>query len=105
MPMTSTEKFLAAHADTPKVHPGELVIVYRNSITLGLPRFETDRASRIEQGDALELDPSTGVSKNLTKGETDHATPLPPCAQEIMAARGRMQGVARTKRLRPPGRV
>ena len=74
-------------------------IFYRNSINLGLPLFETDAAERIEQGDDLELNPGTGVIKNLTKGETYQAQPLPPFAREIMAAGGLMKYVARKQGL------
>ena len=75
-------------------------IFYRNSINLGLPLFETDAADRIEQGDKLELDPVTGEIKNLTKGETYQAQPLPDFAREIMAAGGLMKYVARKKGLK-----
>jgi 3-isopropylmalate/(R)-2-methylmalate dehydratase small subunit len=79
-------------------------IFYRNSINLGLPLFETPEAARIEQGDALELNPTTGEIKNVTKNETYRATPLPAFAQEIMAAGGLMKYVARKKGLTPAGR-
>lgn len=75
-------------------------IFYRNSINLGLPLFETDAAERIEQGDKLELDPVTGEVKNLTKGETYQAQPLPDFAREIMAAGGLMKYVAKKKGLK-----
>ena len=78
-------------------------IFYRNSINLGLPLFETDAATRIEQGDALELDAATGQIHNLTKQETYQATPLPAFAREIMAAGGLMKYVARKKGLTPRG--
>ncbi len=74
-------------------------IFYRNSINLGLPLFETPDASRIEQDDVLELNPSTGEIKNLTRNETYRANPLPPFAQEIMAAGGLMKYVAKKKGL------
>ncbi len=74
-------------------------IFYRNSINLGLPLFETPDASRIEQGDDLEINPTTGEIKNLTKNETYRATPLPPFAQDIMAAGGLMKYVAKKKGL------
>ena len=75
-------------------------IFYRNSINLGLPLFETDAAERIEQDDVLEINPTTGEIKNLTREETYQAQPLPPFAQEIMAAGGLMKYVARQKGLR-----
>lgn len=74
-------------------------IFYRNSINVGLPLFETEAAERIEQGDDLELNPVTGEIKNLTRGETYHARPLPDFAREIMAAGGLMKYVARNKGL------
>ncbi len=74
-------------------------IFYRNAINLGLPLFEAEAASRIEQGDALELYPITGEIKNLTKGETYQSTPLPEFAREIMAAGGLMKYVAKRKGL------
>jgi 3-isopropylmalate dehydratase small subunit len=77
-------------------------IFYRNSINIGLPLFETDAAERIEQNDLLEINPTTGAIKNLTKEETYQAQPLPPFAQEIMAAGGLMNYVARKMGL--PGR-
>ena len=78
-------------------------IFYRNSINLGLPLFETDAATRIEQGDALELNAATGQIHNLTKNETYQATPLPAFAREIMAAGGLMKYVAKKKGLTPRG--
>ena len=80
-------------------------IFYRNSINLGLPLFETPDAARIEAGDALELSPATGTIKNLTKGETYQATPLPDFAREIMAAGGLMKYVAKKKGLTPQARA
>jgi 3-isopropylmalate dehydratase small subunit len=76
-------------------------IFYRNAINLGLPIFETDAADRIGQGDVLELNPSTGEIKNLTKGETYQAQPLPEFAREIMAAGGLMKYIAKKKGLVP----
>jgi 3-isopropylmalate/(R)-2-methylmalate dehydratase small subunit len=74
-------------------------IFYRNSINLGLPLFETPDVSRIVQDDILELNPSTGEIRNLTRSEAYRANPLPPFAQEIMAAGGLMAYVARKKGL------
>ena len=75
-------------------------IFYRNSINLGLPLFECpEAAERIERGDDLELNPATGLIKNLTRGETYQAEPLPAFAREIMAAGGLMKYVAKKKGL------
>ena len=77
-------------------------IFYRNSINLGLPLFETEAAEGIDQGDDLELNPTTGEIKNLTKGERYQAQPLPEFAREIMAAGGLMKYVAKKKGLARP---
>jgi 3-isopropylmalate dehydrogenase/3-isopropylmalate/(R)-2-methylmalate dehydratase small subunit len=80
-------------------------IFYRNSINLGLPLFETPDAGRIQSGDDLQLDLATGAIRNLTRHETYQARPLPPFAQEIMAAGGLMKYVARKKGLGTAGRA
>ncbi|MBI4611838.1 MAG: 3-isopropylmalate dehydratase small subunit [Candidatus Rokubacteria bacterium] len=75
-------------------------IFYRNSINLGLPLFECpEAAERIEQGDDLELNPVTGEIKNLTRGESYQAQPLPEFARAIMAAGGLMNYVAKKQGL------
>ena len=56
-------------------------------------------AAHAGRQDVLEVNPSTGAIKNLTKDETYQAQPLPPFAQEIMAAGGLMNYVARKKGL------
>ncbi|MFQ5899803.1 MAG: 3-isopropylmalate dehydratase small subunit [Candidatus Methylomirabilia bacterium] len=76
-------------------------IFYRNSINLGLPLLECpEAAERAEQDEILELNPTTGEIKNLTKEERYQAQPLPEFAREIMAAGGLMKYVARKKGLR-----
>ena len=70
-------------------------IFFRNCINLGLPLFETDAAERIRAGDQLELSPETGEIRNLTRGESYQAQPMPPFAREIMDAGGLMPYVAR----------
>jgi 3-isopropylmalate dehydratase small subunit len=74
-------------------------IFYRNSINLGLPLFETDAADRIQASDELELDPVSGVIKNITRNETYQAKGLPDFAREIMAAGGLMKYIAKKKGL------
>ncbi len=44
-------------------------IFYRNALNIGLPIFESAEAvDGIESGDEIELEPETGVIRNLTKG-------------------------------------
>ena len=43
-------------------------IFYRNAINIGLPIFESPEAVEgIEEGDIVEINPETGVIKNVTK--------------------------------------
>lgn len=51
-------------------------IFFRNAINTGLPVVECD-TDRIEPGDELVVDLSTGVITNKTKGLTIAAKPLP----------------------------
>jgi 3-isopropylmalate/(R)-2-methylmalate dehydratase small subunit len=64
-------------------------IFYRNAFNIGLPIFESDDASvKISQGDEIEIDADGGVIKNITKGETYTAKPIPPFMQELISAGG-----------------
>jgi len=67
-------------------------IFYRNAINIGLPIFESPEAVEgIEEGDVVEINPETGVIKNLTKGTEYRATPIPPDIRKIMEAGGLME--------------
>jgi 3-isopropylmalate/(R)-2-methylmalate dehydratase small subunit len=64
-------------------------IFYRNAINIGLPILECPEASeKIDKGNEIEVDFSTGKITNLTKNETYQAEPFPPFMQDIMAAGG-----------------
>jgi len=58
-------------------------IFYRNAINTGLPVVECD-TDRIEPGDELEVDLTSGIVLNKTKGETIQAKPLPPVMIKIL---------------------
>jgi 3-isopropylmalate/(R)-2-methylmalate dehydratase small subunit len=62
-------------------------IFYRNCINVGLPVIEVD-TSGIEEGDALEVDIAAGIVKNVTKGTTLEAKPLPPVMMKILTDGG-----------------
>ncbi|MEZ0328467.1 MAG: 3-isopropylmalate dehydratase small subunit [Dissulfuribacterales bacterium] len=60
-------------------------IFYRNAFNMGLPIFESKEAFEgISEGDVVEIDSSTGEIRNLTKGETYKAQPIPPFMQELI---------------------
>ncbi|OGW07366.1 MAG: 3-isopropylmalate dehydratase small subunit, partial [Nitrospinae bacterium RIFCSPLOWO2_02_FULL_39_110] len=53
-------------------------IFYRNSFNMGLPIFEsTDASEGIKEGDEIEVNPSTGIIRNVTKNENYQAKPIP----------------------------
>ena len=59
-------------------------IFFRNSINIGVPVLECQDTDRIDDGDELEVNLSTGVIENKTKGEAHQATPLPDFVREIV---------------------
>lgn len=64
-------------------------IFYRNSINIGLPILECEEAvNKIEAGDELEVDFSTGVIKNLTKNEQYQGEAFPEFMQKIIDSDG-----------------
>ena len=64
-------------------------IFYRNAINIGLPILECAEASKkIEAGNEIEVDFTTGKITNHTKNEMYQAEPFPEFMQEIMAAGG-----------------
>ncbi|AAL81063.1 3-isopropylmalate dehydratase small subunit [Pyrococcus furiosus DSM 3638] len=71
-------------------------IFYRNAINIGLPILEAPEAvERIETGDEIEIDFSTGEIRNLTKGEVYHANPFPEFIMEIIKAGGLVEWAKR----------
>jgi len=67
-------------------------IFYRNCINIGIPVLECQMAyDRIELDDEVELDLEKGEVKNLTKGETYQATPIPPFLLEIINEGGLLE--------------
>ena len=68
-------------------------IFYRNSINMGLPIFECSDASKISDGDEVEVNPETGEIKNISKGETYKASPMPSFIQKIISLGGLMEYV------------
>jgi 3-isopropylmalate/(R)-2-methylmalate dehydratase small subunit len=63
---------------------------FRNAVAAGLPFLPEARGitDKVNQGDELEVDFSTGEIRNLTTGELIKAEPLAPPLLEIIAAGG-----------------
>ncbi|HIC86349.1 MAG TPA: hypothetical protein EYP06_08670 [Desulfobacterales bacterium] len=62
-------------------------IFYRNSINIGLPLLIVD-TDRINQGDELEVDLSTGCIKDLTNGIELKAQSMPDAMIKVLQAEG-----------------
>jgi len=62
-------------------------IFYRNAINVGLPVLIADTED-IEEGDVLEVDLSTGLIRNLTKGKEIEAKPMPEVMIKILQEGG-----------------
>ena len=58
-------------------------IFFRNGFNVGLPLITTD-TSKIDEGDALEIDLDIGVVKNLTKGIALEIKPIPKFMQGFL---------------------
>lgn len=72
-------------------------IFFRNSINIGLPVFQcAECIGQIEEGDDLEVDPSSGTIKDLTKKLTFRAAQHPPFIRQIIE-RGGLMGYLRHK--------
>lgn len=64
-------------------------IFYRNSINIGLPIVECEKAvDAISEGDTLSADLDNGIIKNLTTGEEYKTEPFPPFIQSIIKSGG-----------------
>lgn len=64
-------------------------IFFRNCINIGLPILECpEAAAGITEGDELDVDLETGLIRNLTRGTSFQARPLPGFVLKIAAAGG-----------------
>lgn len=60
-------------------------IFYRNSLNTGLPILESEEAAqRIDAGDEVEVNLTTGEIKNITKSESYKAEPFPEFIQGLI---------------------
>lgn len=64
-------------------------IFFRNAINIGLPIVECpEAAEKIENGDEVSIDFTTGVVTNKTKNETYQAAPQPEFLQQLIEQGG-----------------
>ncbi len=65
-------------------------IFYRNAFNMGLPIFELEEASQIQEGDVIAIDMDAGTITNKTQNKTYKFTPIPEFMQELIDAGGLM---------------
>jgi len=65
-------------------------IFFRNAINIGLPFLESEAADKINDGDEIEIDLSSGIIKNLTQNETYKTQGFPSFLQELVKEGGLM---------------
>ncbi len=69
-------------------------IFYRNSFNMGLTIFELDEAlEKIEDGDIVEVDASTGEIRNITRGNTYLSRPIPQFMQKLVSDGGLLEHI------------
>jgi len=74
-------------------------IFYRNALNIGLPIFESPEAvDGISAGDEVEVEPSTGIVRNITTGKEFQAAAFPPFMQALIEAGGLQPYVERRLR-------
>ncbi len=68
-------------------------IFFRNAINIGLPFLELEEVDKIQDGDVLEIDLSSGIIKNLSQNQTYKTQAFPEFLQEIVEKGGLMNYV------------
>lgn len=63
-------------------------IFYRNAINIGLPVLECSEVDRIQEGDELEIELSTGQITNMTRNESYQASALSEPVMQILSSGG-----------------
>jgi 3-isopropylmalate/(R)-2-methylmalate dehydratase small subunit len=64
-------------------------IFYRNALNIGLPIFESAEAVEgIASGDEVEVEPASGIVRNLTRGKEYKAAEFPPFMRSLIDAGG-----------------
>lgn len=78
------------HAQIAAVIAGSFArIFYRNAFNMGLPILESESAAaRVETGDELEIDLTSGSIVNLTKGQTYQTEAIPEFMQVLLKSGG-----------------
>lgn len=69
-------------------------IFYRNCINIGLPVMICEQADEIQDGDQLEVEPLTGLIRDVTSGRQYQCSPLPENIMTIIEHGGLLGDLA-----------
>lgn len=72
-------------------------IFFRNAINIGLPFLELSDIDKINNGDLLEIDLSSGTIKNLNQNKVYSTGPFPEFLEEIIKQQGLMNWIKTKK--------
>jgi 3-isopropylmalate/(R)-2-methylmalate dehydratase small subunit len=75
-------------------------IFFRNAINIGLPFLESQDVQKINDGDELEIDLSSGIIKNITKKEQYKTAEFPAFLQELVSEGGLMNYIKKRSKTR-----
>ena len=71
-------------------------IFYRNAFNIGLPILEcSDASDQIQEGEEIEVNINTGKIRNLLKGQTFQAKPIPTFMRDLILDGGLMNHLAK----------
>ena len=73
-------------------------IFFRNAINIGLPFLELKEADKINDGDLLEIDLTSGIIKNLTTNQTYKTQSFPEFLQDIVRQGGLMNWIIKQRK-------
>ena len=75
-------------------------IFFRNAINIGLPFLESADVDKINHGDIVEIDLTTGAINNLTQSKQYKTQAFPSFLQEIVESGGLINWVKKSKKSR-----
>jgi 3-isopropylmalate/(R)-2-methylmalate dehydratase small subunit len=72
-------------------------IFFRNAINIGLPFLESLDVDKINQGDMIEIDLTTGIIKNITQDKNYKTQAFPGFLQQIVESGGLINYIKKQK--------
>lgn len=75
-------------------------IFFRNAINIGLPFLELEEVDKINDGDEIEIDLTSGIIRNLTKGKDYQTQGFPEFLQEIVKNKGLLNWVTSRQKIK-----